>query len=97
MRNWIPIIPVLAVVLVGYTTSAQSRDICFRLWVERNAIYKDHGYCFHSWRARSYFGNGRCAFAYDSEVPLSYGAAARIADIQEQEYAYGCRWAPPGY
>lgn len=99
MRKWIWIVPVLSTVLVGmFASTAQAgRDICFRLWAERNAIYKEHGYCFHTWRARAYFGNHRCAFWHESEVPMSWGAAARIAYLTEREYEFGCRWAPPVY
>jgi hypothetical protein len=58
----------------------------FRLWAERNAIYKRHGYCFQTWRAQEFFGNGGCAFWSEYEVPLSYGASARIADLTDREY-----------
>jgi YARHG domain len=33
---------------------------CHDLWVMRNQVYKDHGYCFKTEKARTYFGNGGC-------------------------------------
>jgi len=93
MRRWLYAVTAIAVVTAGFAASSAQAggDICHRLWAERNAIYKAHGYCFHGWRARSYFGNEGCAYRYDFEVPLPYGASARIADLVDREYAYGCR------
>src|SRR5207249_301574 len=35
---------------------------CDDLWVARNTIYKNRGYCFKTQRAISYFGNAGCRY-----------------------------------
>lgn len=72
-------------------SSARAQDICGRLWVERNAIYKAKGYCFKTQRAISYFGNAGCMYDYEEEVPLSRGERQRIGRIRAEERALGCR------
>lgn len=69
---------------------AQSR-ICDRLWVERNQVYKDYGYCFKTQRAIRYFGNRGCRYEYESDIPISRRDRALIDRIQAQERDYGCR------
>ena len=93
MRRYAVSTLVVVIAALAASSARAGGDVCSRLWAERNAIYKTHGYCFHSWRARSYFGNHGCAFLYDGEVPLSYGASARVAYLVDREYAYGCRSA----
>ncbi len=70
--------------------NAQGR-VCHRLWVERNQIYKDYGYCFKTERAMRYFGNRGCRYRYESEIPMSDRDRAAIDRIQAQERDYGCR------
>ncbi len=69
---------------------AQSR-ICNRLWVERNQIYKDYGYCFKTERAIRYFGNRGCRYEHESDVPMSRRDRALINRIRADERYYGCR------
>jgi hypothetical protein len=73
------------------TASAMAQGICQSLWVERNAIYKDAGYCFKTDRAISYFGNAGCRYEYEGDLPLSPRQRARIASILAEERANGCR------
>jgi hypothetical protein len=63
---------------------------CDELWGERNAIYKDAGYCFRTERAIRAFGNAGCKYDERADVPLSARQRADIADIQRQERAAGC-------
>ncbi len=63
---------------------------CDELWGERNAIYKDAGYCFRTERAIRAFGNAGCKYDELADVPLSARQRADIADIQRQERAAGC-------
>lgn len=72
-------------------TPALAQGICQSLWVERNSIYKDAGYCFKTARAINYFGNAGCRYDVEADLPLTPRAQARIADILAQERAYGCR------
>ena len=71
--------------------SASAQSICQRLWVERNSIYKQNGYCFNTPRGVRFFGNAGCEFDDVRDVPLSRGERARIADIVAEERALGCR------
>lgn len=64
---------------------------CSQLWTERNAIYKDAGYCFKTSRAIRTFGNAGCSFDEIEDVPLSARDRARVADIQRDERMMGCR------
>jgi YARHG domain len=84
---------VLAAMLAGLVPSPAKAqgDACFRLWVQRNSIYKAHGYCFKTSKAIRYFGNAGCRYDYEGDVPLSPGERARIADIQAEERDMGCR------
>lgn len=89
------LIPVFLVTLAlaGFAASAANAQgsVCHRLWVERNRIYADNGYCFKTQRAIRYFGNRGCRYEYQDDVPLSRGDRARIADIQAEERDMGCR------
>ena len=66
-------------------------SICHRLWVERNQIYKDYGYCFKTPRAIRYFGNRGCRYDYQGDIQLSPRDQARVDRIQAEERDYGCR------
>ena len=70
---------------------AQAQGACQRLWVERNSIYKDAGYCFKTERAIRYFGNAGCSYDDQRDVPLSSNDRRRIADIVAEERDLGCR------
>lgn len=63
---------------------------CDELWGERNAVYKEAGYCFRTARAIAAFGNAGCQFDDVADLPLSARARAKIADIQRQERANNC-------
>jgi hypothetical protein len=77
----------------GFAVSAANAqgDICHQLWVERNQIYADKGYCFKTERAIRYFGNRGCRYEVQDDVPLSRRERARVADIQAEEREMGCR------
>ncbi len=63
---------------------------CDELWAERNAKYKDAGYCFKTARGIRAFGNAGCRYDDLADVPLSARQRADIADIQRQERENGC-------
>ncbi|ACS40292.1 MULTISPECIES: YARHG domain-containing protein [Methylorubrum] len=80
-----------AAVLVSLAASpALAAFPCDELWGERNAIYKDAGYCFRTERAIRAFGNSGCKYDELADVPLSARQRADIADIQRQERENGC-------
>jgi hypothetical protein len=85
--------PMMALVAVATTAAlipAASAQSCQQLWVERNQYYKNHGYCFKTPRAISYFGNGGCLIQDQNAVPLTPAERARVSQILQQERAMGC-------
>ena len=64
---------------------------CEDLWVERNQIYKDNGYCFKTRRAINYFGNAGCQYDHEADVPLSDRQRKALTDIKRAERLRGCR------
>lgn len=72
-------------------TQALAQDACGRLWYQRNAIYKDAGYCFHTGRGIRAFGNAGCQYDDEADVPLSRGERRQVAGLQAREEQYGCR------
>ncbi len=79
----------LAAALLG-AAPARAQYPCDALWAERNAVYKEAGYCFRTTRAIRAFGNAGCRFDDLADVPLSARDRAKVADIQRQERASGC-------
>ena len=80
---------VMAASLVALAPPSYAQS-CQQLWVERNQYYKNHGYCFKTQRAISYFGNGGCRINDQNDLPLTSGERARINQIVQQERALGC-------
>jgi hypothetical protein len=70
---------------------ASARDTCEELWFERNAIFKDAGYCFKTRRAIRAFGNAGCLYDDEADVPLTPASRRRVADLRAQERYAGCR------
>jgi YARHG domain-containing protein len=75
---------------MGALAAPANAQTCQQLWVERNQYYKNHGYCFKTQRAISYFGNGGCTINDEGAVPLSGAERGRINQIVQQERAMGC-------
>lgn len=75
---------------------AQAGDIqgdaysCQELWVMRNQIFKNAGYCFKTQKAISYFGNGGCVYQDQDDVPLSAMDKIVIRDAKKSEARQGC-------
>ena len=63
---------------------------CDELWGERNAIYKDAGYCFRTERAIRAFGNAGCKYDELADVPLSARDRAEIDSIRSMERTMRC-------
>ncbi|MGZ5914806.1 MAG: YARHG domain-containing protein [Hyphomicrobium sp.] len=63
---------------------------CQDIWVLRNQIYKDHGYCFKTTRARNYFGNGGCWVDDESDVGLSSKKMKLVLKYKHWETVKGC-------
>ncbi|MGL4395003.1 MAG: YARHG domain-containing protein [Hyphomicrobium sp.] len=81
---------------IGGATVASAGDIqgdaysCGELWVMRNQVYKDHGYCFKTSRAISYFGNGGCYVGSEGAVAMSRSERRLISTIRASERRQGC-------
>jgi hypothetical protein len=74
--------------LAAAPASAQS---CGDLWVARNSIFKEYGYCFKTARAIRHFGNAGCQYDREGDLPMSRGDRARVDQIVRRERAQGCR------
>lgn len=79
----------LALALISGQAALASE--CQALWYERNAVYKAAGYCFKTSRAIAAFGNAGCQYDSEYELPLSAAQRRRVAYLQSQERALGCR------
>jgi hypothetical protein len=63
---------------------------CDFLYVMRNSIYSQHGYCFKTARAIQEMGNTGCRFQNMTDVPLSQIERNNIATIARAEAARRC-------
>lgn len=63
---------------------------CENLWMVRNEIYKEAGYCFKTERAIDYFGNAHCTVENMNAVPLSEIERYNIDQIVAVERQQGC-------
>ena len=63
---------------------------CTELWVARNQIYKDNGYCFKTARAIDYFGNGGCSHYSAAALPLSGSDRTTLRRIKESWRGQHC-------
>jgi hypothetical protein len=79
----------LVAAATGYATFAQAQN-CQELWVERNAYFKQYGYCFKTPRAIAYFGNAGCQYDDEASVPLPRDVRLRVAEIKRMERNFGC-------
>ena len=82
---------ILAGLIAGTFLPSAYAQSCGDLWYQRNAIYKDAGYCFNTPRGIRTFGNAGCQYDNVNDVPLSANSRARIAEIVRMERGYGCR------
>jgi hypothetical protein len=87
--RWLMTSALAAFALTTVASAAQAQ--CQQLWVARNSIYKNAGYCFKTERAIRYFGNAGCAYDDEGALPLSGWQRQRIGQILAEERANGCR------
>jgi YARHG domain-containing protein len=73
-----------------YLASVANGPNCGFLYMMRNRIYQEHGYCFATARAIAALGNAGCSISNQAAVPLSAIERANIATIQRAERAKGC-------
>ncbi len=70
--------------------ASHAQTTCENLWIRRNSIYKDAGYCFKTSRAISMFGNAGCKYDDNRDLPLSARDREAIIDIARLEIAGRC-------
>ena len=63
---------------------------CQRLWILRNSIYDDAGYCFNTARGKKWFVNDGCLYDDVNDVPLSAVQRKNINTLRSVEIAKGC-------
>jgi hypothetical protein len=94
MQITLPKLALSLVMLTGLATPALAQNYhrysCEDLWVARNQIYKDAGYCFKTTRGIRYFGNAGCQYDNENRVPLSRGDRGTIDLITRIEGEKGC-------
>jgi hypothetical protein len=85
-----------AVLLLASTVGLAAQDFdawsCQDLWMERNQIYKNAGYCFSTARAIRTFGNAGCVYDRQEDVPLSANQRRIVQAIIRAERFNGCRY-----
>ena len=77
---------ILSFSIMASSALAQSEQ-CKSLWIERNAIFKDVGYCFGSELAQGVFGNAGCVTKSPSFPPAT---KRKIESIVAQENSLSC-------
>ncbi len=63
---------------------------CNFLWVMRNSILRQHGYCFHTARGKSEMGTEGCRYSDAASVPINSIERANIATIARAERLKSC-------
>ena len=78
------------VLLLGLAQQALAQDAsrmsCEELWMARNQIYANNGYCFQTQRARAIFGPG-CIPPFGKLAPEE---AREVSALQSWERRRGC-------
>ncbi|HEX4196775.1 MAG TPA: YARHG domain-containing protein [Caulobacteraceae bacterium] len=74
----------------GYLSSRADGPSCDFLYMMRNRIYAQHGYCFRTPRGVSEIGNSGCYISNQAAVALSNIERDNIAVIQKAENAKSC-------
>jgi hypothetical protein len=81
----------LGLAYAGLDGPAAQAQSCQELWVARNSIYKEYGYCFKTARAIRHFGNAGCQYDNERDLPMSRADRAEVDRIVRRERALGCR------
>jgi hypothetical protein len=74
----------------GVIGHAQPATECQQLWVQRNQIFKVHGYCFKTQAAVEYFGNAGCVYNNQDSTSVTSAERSFILRIAARERALGC-------
>jgi hypothetical protein len=74
----------------SYLGSVRDGPSCDFLYMMRNRIYAQHGYCFKTARGIAEIGNTGCSIANQAAVPLSNIERDNIATLVKAERAKSC-------
>jgi hypothetical protein len=73
-------------------SEAQIQDFsCQNLWLVRNTIFHQRGYCFQTSRGRVEFDNSHCSSSAISDLRLSFVEKENIATLREMERRKNCQ------
>jgi hypothetical protein len=64
---------------------------CENLWLVRNTIFHQRGYCFQTARGRAEFDNGRCSTNAIADLQLNSVERANVATLRKIEASKSCR------
>jgi hypothetical protein len=74
-----------------HISEEQARELsCENLWLVRNTIFHQRGYCFQSARGRAEFDNSRCSSNSIPELRLNFIERANVATLRKLERSKGC-------
>jgi YARHG domain-containing protein len=73
-----------------FSIAKLERLTCPSLGFLRNAIFAEHGYCFHKAEYRELFTNRHCRFEESEDVPLTGMERANVRAIRRAERANDC-------
>ena len=74
----------------AFIQSDLERLSCENLWLVRNHIFADNGYCFKTARGKELFGNASCSVDDANQVKMNSHEWANIATIRAVERDMGC-------
>ncbi len=94
MQIPLPKLALALAIVAGLAVPAAAQNLqrmgCHDLWVARNQIFKDNGYCFKTARAIREFGNAGCQYDRERDVPMTGQERRQVAQITQAEVANGC-------
>jgi hypothetical protein len=73
-----------------FPKSDLERLSCENLWLVRNRIFADNGYCFKTARGKEHFDNATCSVDDANLVKLNSHERANVATIRAVERDMGC-------
>lgn len=73
------------------STASLRRLSCDNLWMVRNAIYHENGYCFQTARGQDNFSNVGCLTSNQSAIKLNSYERANVQAVRKVEKEKGCR------
>ena len=73
-------------------SQAQARYLsCQNLWLVRNTIFHQRGYCFRTGRGRTEFDNSHCTVKSVSDLKFTAVEKRNIVTLEKIERRKGCR------